>query len=177
MRMVVLAVIAAIVFEVFVLVFVASADKTQVRTLPKWAWVLICVITPVLGGIFYLILGRPIAGERPYYSRHLDPEPKPVRINRTRNWLRDFFGLEEGSDDDFTPEPQFRYRDEPRNSPRRGPVAPDDDPEFLRELDRLLKSEASGEPQLEGEVVGDESGSEPGDEPDSKPNDEPGDIK
>jgi phospholipase D-like protein len=30
----------------------------QVRYLPKWAWVLVCVVSVPLGGIVYLLVGR-----------------------------------------------------------------------------------------------------------------------
>jgi hypothetical protein len=44
-------------FVVFCLVDLARAR--QVRYLPKWAWALICLVSVPLGGIVYLIVGRP----------------------------------------------------------------------------------------------------------------------
>jgi Phospholipase_D-nuclease N-terminal len=44
-------------FVVFCLVDLARARK--VRYLPKWAWALVCLISVPLGGILYLIFGRP----------------------------------------------------------------------------------------------------------------------
>jgi hypothetical protein len=49
-------VLIAIGFEVFCLVDVARADA--VRHLPRWAWVVVCLISIPLGGILYLLFGR-----------------------------------------------------------------------------------------------------------------------
>ena len=46
----------AIGFDAFCLVGIARA--AQVRYLPKWAWVLICMIQTPLGGIMYLSIGH-----------------------------------------------------------------------------------------------------------------------
>lgn len=44
-------------FVVFCLVDLARARR--VRYLPKWAWALICLVSVPLGGIVYLLAGRP----------------------------------------------------------------------------------------------------------------------
>lgn len=48
-----------LLFTVFVTVFAASAKKNEVRNLPKWAWILVCLFVPIIGGLLYLVLGRP----------------------------------------------------------------------------------------------------------------------
>jgi hypothetical protein len=50
-------VVVAVGFVVFCWVDLARAR--EVRYLPKWAWALICVVSIPLGGIVYLVLGRP----------------------------------------------------------------------------------------------------------------------
>ena len=87
---------AWLLFTVFVTVFAASANKTEVRNLPKWLWIIICLVVPVVGGLLYLGFGRPIG--------------RPKRgFGRTKV------------------------------------VAPDDDPQFLRDLAEQLKKEESEE--------------------------------
>lgn len=49
-----------VVFTVFTTVFAASASKQEVRLLPKWAWVLLCLFIPFFGGLLYLMVGRPL---------------------------------------------------------------------------------------------------------------------
>ena len=53
-----------LLFTVFVTVFAASAKKNEVRNLPKWAWIVICLFVPIIGGLLYLVLGRPAGGPK-----------------------------------------------------------------------------------------------------------------
>jgi hypothetical protein len=50
------AVVLAVAWEVFCLRDLARADR--VRYLPKWAWVIVCLISIPWGGLVYLIVGR-----------------------------------------------------------------------------------------------------------------------
>jgi hypothetical protein len=58
-----------LLFTVFVTVFAASAKKNEVRNLPKWAWIVICLFVPIIGGLLYLVLGRPIGGPKNRFGR------------------------------------------------------------------------------------------------------------
>jgi hypothetical protein len=58
-----------LLFTVFVTVFAASAKKNEVRNLPKWAWIVICLFVPIVGGLLYLVLGRPIGGPRNRFGK------------------------------------------------------------------------------------------------------------
>lgn len=49
-----------VVWSVFTTVFAASANKQEVRLLPKLAWVLLCALIPFFGGLLYLMVGRPL---------------------------------------------------------------------------------------------------------------------
>ena len=60
---------AWLLFTVFVTVFAASANKNEVRNLPKWLWIIICLFVPVIGGLLYLVLGRPIGGPKRSFGR------------------------------------------------------------------------------------------------------------
>jgi hypothetical protein len=60
---------AWLIFTVFVTVFAASAKKNEVRNLPKWAWIVICLFVPIVGGLLYLVLGRPIGGPRNRFGK------------------------------------------------------------------------------------------------------------
>lgn len=79
-------VLLAVALYIYFIIDVARTPKSQARTLPKWLWLVLVIVLPLLGGLLWLALGR--------------------------QW------------------PQsggFRRK--------RGPVAPDDDPRFLRKLD------------------------------------------
>ena len=75
---------AWLLFTVFVTVFAASAKKNEVRNLPKWAWIVICLFVPVVGGLLYLVLGRPIGGPKNRFGR-----TKIVAPDDDASFLRD----------------------------------------------------------------------------------------
>jgi hypothetical protein len=50
--------IIAIAFYIYSIIDVIRSPKNQVRTLPKYVWLVIVVVLPVLGGAMWLILGR-----------------------------------------------------------------------------------------------------------------------
>ncbi len=91
-RLLIVLAVGVIAFTVFTTVYSATADKTKVRALPKWAWVALCLLVPIVGGALYLWLGRP---------------------------------LREGGG----------------GKPQRKPTAPDDDPRFLRDMQRRLRDQ------------------------------------
>jgi hypothetical protein len=86
-----------VVFTVFTTVFAASANKQEVRLLPKWAWILLCLLVPFFGGLLYLMVGRPL--------RTGPAAPKG----------------------------------------KKRVVAPDDDPDFLRNLSKKLRKDEDDE--------------------------------
>jgi hypothetical protein len=49
-----------IIWTIFTTVFASSAEKSEVRLLPKWAWVVLCALLPFFGGLLYLMVGRPL---------------------------------------------------------------------------------------------------------------------
>jgi hypothetical protein len=53
-------IVFVVIFNVFTTVFAASANKTEIRLLPKWLWVLLCALIPFFGGLLYLMVGRPL---------------------------------------------------------------------------------------------------------------------
>lgn len=66
-----------VVFTVFVAVFAASADAREVRLLPKWFWVALCVVITPFGGILYLIFGRPKGPGKEPQTRTIAPDDDP----------------------------------------------------------------------------------------------------
>ena len=86
-----------VVFTVFTTVFAVSANKQDVRLLPKWAWILLCLLVPFFGGLLYLMVGRPL--------RTGPAAPKG----------------------------------------KKRVVAPDDDPDFLRDLSKKLRKDEDDE--------------------------------
>ncbi len=63
------------VVEVLILVFclidAIMADDSRVRNLPKWGWILLIIVIPLVGGIAWLVAGRPVNAPQ-------GPPPRPV---------------------------------------------------------------------------------------------------
>jgi hypothetical protein len=91
--------LALLAFWLYSLFDVITTPDQETRNLPKVLWVLIVVLVIFVGGLFWLLLGRP-------------REPRPA-----------------------SPAAGDGGR---RAAPPRGP---DDDPDFLKDLDRRLKEE------------------------------------
>jgi hypothetical protein len=100
-----------LLFTVFVTVFAASAKKNEVRNLPKWLWVLICLAVPIVGGLLYLVLGRPLGGPktRGGKSRVVAPDDDPA-------FLRDLSSKLESKEE--TPEEQKPKEQDPDTDPK-----------------------------------------------------------
>ena len=69
LRLLIFIVAVWLMFTVFVTVFVASANKNEVRNLPKWLWIVVCLAAPIVGGLLYLVLGRPIGAPRQRFRK------------------------------------------------------------------------------------------------------------
>jgi hypothetical protein len=82
-RFLILGIAAVVIFTVFVTVFAASAQADKVRTLPKWFWLLLCFFVPVVGGLMYLIAGRPL-GSNTRTTLAPDDDPEFLRQLRKR---------------------------------------------------------------------------------------------
>jgi hypothetical protein len=133
MRYLLFAIAIAAVFTIFTTVFAVSANKNQLRLLPKWVWVALCLVVPILGGILYLTLGRPVdglagggplgsAGRFGYGARTttIAPDDDPDFLRKLRDRLSrdddaaDASGAAEESDD---------QPDDSNDKPGGGPVA------------------------------------------------------
>lgn len=113
-------------FWVYCILDVIMSDETLVRNLPKSTWLLLVIILPDIGGIVWLAIGRPErAGFRPG-----DPTSRPSPTRTT-------------SASDFGPPP--------RRSSTLGFLAPDDDPDFLKDLGAKGAHPAAGAQSLDDE--------------------------
>ena len=89
---------AVLVLSLYALIDCILTPSVDTRVLPKWLWLVVVVVVPVLGPIGWLL------GGRPQRSRVEETVPPGAAAPRGRS------------------------------RSRRGPVAPDDDPAFLRKL-------------------------------------------
>lgn len=96
--------IASIALTVFALADCIQTEGSQVRGIPKWAWIILIVLIPWAGPITWLLVGkdRELGRGAPAGYGGMRGRPTPGRT---------------------------------------GPLAPDEDPEFLRRLDEQIRRE------------------------------------
>lgn len=73
-RVVVGAVIVALVFTIYAVVDCALTERYRVRGLPKPLWVVLVLVLPVIGGLLWFLIGRGPSGGR----RFLPPDDDPA---------------------------------------------------------------------------------------------------
>jgi hypothetical protein len=75
-RLLIFATIAAAVLTVFAVVDCALTERARTRALPKWAWLLIALLVPIVGPLLWLLIGRGTARTRPV-TRVIGPDDDP----------------------------------------------------------------------------------------------------
>ncbi|MEV6598770.1 PLD nuclease N-terminal domain-containing protein [Actinoplanes sp. NPDC051346] len=93
---------------VVALISCLSAEESEIRALPRLAWVFIILLFSPIGAIAWFVAGRPA---------------RPIRMSNGEMWR---------------PGGGFPEAQRPK---RPGALAPDDDPEFLRDLSASLKDD------------------------------------
>ena len=72
-----------IAIQIYGLIDCAQREDSDVRSLPRWGWLIIIVLIPTLGAVAYLIAGRPKrpgnGGRKPKRSIAPDDDPDFLR--------------------------------------------------------------------------------------------------
>ena len=119
LRLLIFIAVAWLLFTVFVTVFAASANKNEVRNLPKWLWILICLAVPLIGGLLYLVLGRPLGRPkgRGGRTRIVAPDDDPAFLRDLSSRLDDAQVKPESSAED-KPENKDPNDENPESEPK-----------------------------------------------------------
>ncbi|WP_337060379.1 PLDc N-terminal domain-containing protein [Kineococcus sp. G2] len=72
----VLPVLLVLGLTVYCLVSIVQAGDGELRTLPRWGWLLLVVLVPLFGAVGYLVAGRPTASSAPRSRPGYRPGPK-----------------------------------------------------------------------------------------------------
>jgi Phospholipase_D-nuclease N-terminal len=112
--------LVALAVWLYCLLDAITADKDEVRGLPKGVWIVIVVLTFEVGSIAWLVWGRP---------RERGTSPRAGGRPRLGSSGRTAWPARPGG------------RPRSGSSGSSGPLAPDDDPEFLARLDRQAAEE------------------------------------
>jgi hypothetical protein len=67
--------IVAVTFMIYSIVDAAFRPVRLVRGIPKWAWLLVIIFIPVLGGVLWFVIGR--GREQKVVYRALGPDDDP----------------------------------------------------------------------------------------------------
>jgi Phospholipase_D-nuclease N-terminal len=114
------------------LIDVAITPEHEVRRLKKRTWVLLLVFFNILGAIAWLAAGRPRGYWRTQQPRHL---AATAGMSPAEALRRHPAGRAMGPDLNDFADPAAMMA---------GPIGPDDDPEFLQELDRRIHGGPDG---------------------------------
>ncbi|MFK3980110.1 PLD nuclease N-terminal domain-containing protein [Micromonospora sp. NPDC050397] len=83
-RLMIFVFVAQIILAACALISCLSADKSDIRALPRFVWVLIILFFPLLGSIAWFFAGRPVAtppggraGRGPDRYRPVAPDDNP----------------------------------------------------------------------------------------------------
>ena len=75
--------LVVLMLTVYTLVDCALADRSRIRGLPRWVWIFVLVLVPVIGPLLWLLVGRGRdgrAGART--SRSIAPDDDPEFLQR-----------------------------------------------------------------------------------------------
>jgi hypothetical protein len=134
--------LASVALTIFALADCIQTSDDQVRGIPRWGWIILVVLVPWIGPITWLLVGK---------DRFLrSDEPGPGRTSGGGSGLGGGPGTRPGM------RPTGG-----RPSRRSGPMAPDEDPEFLRKLDEDIRREKRERRRREDEDGDDSSGGRP----------------
>ena len=102
--------LGALVVVVMLYAFIdcVQTPRAYARSLPKWLWLLLVVLVPVVGAVAWLVLGRPqraslvAAGARRGRGVPVPPDDDPAFLRKLADdeWSRRMRERREGSDPD-----------------------------------------------------------------------------
>jgi len=79
----VMLVVVAALLTIYCVVEVAQADADRVRKMPRWLWVAVIILVPLVGPVCWLIFGRPTrpdeGGKRRRRPQAPDDDPEFLR--------------------------------------------------------------------------------------------------
>ena len=81
-RVLVVGGLAALAFAIYATVDCALTERSGVRALPRWLWILLILLVPLVGGVLWFLLGRGGVPAQPA-RRTIGPDDDPEFLRRT----------------------------------------------------------------------------------------------
>jgi hypothetical protein len=76
---VVLALVSVLLTALALISCLSVEDKSRIRGLPRWAWLLLILLVTPVGPIAYFVLGRPLPPGKPHSGWPIGGFPEPPR--------------------------------------------------------------------------------------------------
>ncbi|HRW17623.1 MAG TPA: PLD nuclease N-terminal domain-containing protein [Dermatophilaceae bacterium] len=113
---------------VYCLIDISQRDEREIRNLPKMWWVVLVILLPIIGGVAWLVAGRPQRYGYPP-ARPLAPDDDPEFLRRLRQETETERRLREWEDDLARREQELGHPDDtadPKDEPGEpeGPARP-----------------------------------------------------
>jgi hypothetical protein len=124
-------VVAVVVLTIYAIIDSALIDRSRIRGLPRWAWVLVNLLLPVIGAVLWFTIGRARRSSRvEFHSMAPDDDPEFLgrlgrdaaqeeRIRKLEQELAELDGGE-GPDDGPARGPNPPRADDPAPKPDAG---------------------------------------------------------
>jgi hypothetical protein len=109
--------LVVVILTVYALVDCALFDRNRIRGLPRWAWIFVVLLVPVVGPLLWLFVGRGRSGSdsgRGPRSMAPDDDPDFLKgLNRARDQEERIRQLEKELADLDKPDPRDPKKSEP----------------------------------------------------------------
>ncbi|TFB50277.1 PLD nuclease N-terminal domain-containing protein [Cryobacterium tagatosivorans] len=121
--------LVVVILTVYTLVDCALADRNRIRGLPRWVWIFVLILVPVIGPLLWLFVGRGRAGGAGgRITRSLAPDDDPdflQRLGRESRQQERIRQMEQELADLDKPDPRADSAPRPDAAPGRDPKPAD----------------------------------------------------
>jgi hypothetical protein len=83
-RLLLVLVIIVVAFTIYALVDSLMLQKSRIRGLPRWAWALVIVVLPPIGGLLWFLIGRGSKRAAAPRTRVIGPDDDPDFLGTVR---------------------------------------------------------------------------------------------
>ena len=87
-RIIIFAAVVSVALMIYTLIECSRAEKHQVRSLPKSAWVVVIILLPLIGAVLWFVLGRPQSSTSQSTGQQKAPDDDEDFLRQLEVWRR-----------------------------------------------------------------------------------------
>lgn len=87
-RFIIFAAVVSVALMIYTLIECSRAQKHQVRSLPKSAWIVVIILLPLIGAILWFVLGRPQNSANQVAQQQKAPDDDEDFLRQLEVWRR-----------------------------------------------------------------------------------------